>query len=403
MKTCTIAHLLFLSILFSISAVSNPFEIVRELDIGARASLTYDSNLFGVSEAVYQRAVGSAPSNNEIESEDDFIINFSPSLHFSKKIYLLNISGSAGVSLTRYIKNSDKSYIVPVTTLSLDFDESLKKRLSTNAKIRFDATFDLGQHVDTSIVEQDLVSYTYFTTNLNVRYNHSAKFGVGAGTSFSFKDYQSGAVRNSYNDLTTLPLSLRAFYIYSEKLDIFTDYTTTLSMSDDSTTNAADSQSHAISFGLNGEYSSKLSGRMSLGYSWMDYDSANLSTTDNFVSSLDLSWTHNSKTSTSYFINRQFSPSAQGSSTFSTNLGVRVNHKLTDRFRGFASTNYSIIDYTLTSGDTSELDQIGLGIGVDYNWSDTIMVGSAYNFSFINNKDENYDRHTLEIYASGRF
>jgi hypothetical protein len=54
MKTCTIAHLLLLSILFSISAVSNPFEIVRELDIGARASLTYDSNLFGVSETVYQ-------------------------------------------------------------------------------------------------------------------------------------------------------------------------------------------------------------------------------------------------------------------------------------------------------------------------------------------------------------
>jgi hypothetical protein len=305
--------------------------------------------------------------------------------------------------MTRYIKNADKSFIVPLTTLSLDFDESLKKRLSTNAKIRFDATFDLGQHVDTSIIEQDLVSYTYFTTNLNVRYNHSAKFGVGAGTSFSFKDYQSGAVNNSYNDLTTLPLSLRAYYIYSEKLDIFSDYTATLSASDDSTTNAADSQSHAISFGLNGEYSSKLSGRMSLGYSWMDYDSSNLSTSGNFVSSLDLSWTHNSKTSTSYFINRQFSPSAQGSSTFSTNLGVRVNHKLTDRFRGFASTNYSVIDYTLTNGDTSELDQVALGIGVDYNWTDSIMLGSAYNFSLINNKDENYDRHTLEIYASGRF
>ena len=403
MKICNNARLLFLSILFSISVFSNPFEFVRELDIGARTSLIYDSNLFGVSEEVYQIADQRGPYKDEIESRDDFIINFSPSLHFSKKIYLLSISGSAGVSMTRYIKNADKSFIVPVTTLSLDFDESLKKRLSTNAKIRFDATFDLGQHVDTSIVDQDLVSYTYFTTNLNVRYNHSAKFGVGAGTSFSFRDYQSGAVNNTYNDLTTLPLSLRGFYIYSEKLDIFTDYTTTLSMSDDSKTNAADSQSHAISFGLNGEYSSKLSGRMSLGYSWMDYDTANLSTSDNFVSSLDLSWTHNSKTSTSYFINRQFSPSAQGSSTFSTNLGVRVNHKLTDRFRGFASTNYSIIDYTLTSGGTSELDQIALGIGVDYNWTDSIMVGSAYNFSLINNKDENYDRHSLEIYASGRF
>ena len=205
MKTCTIAHLLLLSILFSTSAISNPFEIVRELDIGARASFTYDSNIYGVSEAVYQIADQSGPNKDEIESRDDFIINFSPSLHFSKKIYLLNISGSAGVSLTRFIKNTDKSYIVPVTTLSLDFDESLKKRLSTNAKIRFDATFDLGQHVDTSIVEQDLVSYTYFTTNLNARYNHSVKFGVGAGTTFTFRDYQSGAVNNTYNDLTTLP------------------------------------------------------------------------------------------------------------------------------------------------------------------------------------------------------
>ena len=43
-----------------------------------------------------------------------------------------------------------------------------------------------------------------------------AKFGVGAGTSFSYKDYQSGAINNSYSDLTSLPLSLRAFYIYSE-------------------------------------------------------------------------------------------------------------------------------------------------------------------------------------------
>ena len=239
------------------------------------------------------------------ESRDDFILNFSPSVHFSKNVYLLNISGSAGVSLTRYIKNEDKSFIVPVTTLSLDFDESLQKRLSNNAKIRFDATFDLGQHVDTSIADQDLVSYTYFTSSLNVRYNHSAKFGVGAGTSISYKDYQSGAINNSYSDLTSLPLSLRAFYIYSEKLDVFTDYSTTFSISDASSTNAADSTSHAISLGLNGEYSSKLSGKIGVGYSWIDYEKANLKSTSNLVSSLDLSWKHNSKTTSSYFINRQ--------------------------------------------------------------------------------------------------
>ena len=396
-------HLLLLNMLVSTSIFSNPVDLIRELDIGARASVTYDSNVFGISSDVFNNAMSSGVTRGEVESKDDLILSFSPSLHFSKKIYLLNISGSAGISLTRYIKNVDKSYIVPVTTLSLDFDESLKKRLSTNAKIRFDATFDLGQHVDTSIVEQDLVSYSYFTTSVNVRYNHSAKFGIGAGTSFSFKDYQSGAVKNSYSDLATLPLSLRAFYIYSEKLDIFTDYTTTFSISDASTTNAADSKSQAVSLGLNGEYSSKLSGRISLGYSWIDFDSTTLETSDNLVSSLDLSWKHNSKTSSSYFINRQFSPSAQGISRFSTSLGVRLNHKLTDRLRGFASTNYSVIDSSLNDGSISSMDQFALGIGIDYNWSDFIMVGSTYNFSLIEAMSENYDRHTFEIYASGRF
>ena len=397
--------LFFLSLIFSTSSHCNPFEIIKDLDIGARASLKYDSNLFGVSDNVYQNALGSAPSNDEIVSPDDFVINFSPSLHFTKSISLLKLTGSAGVSLTRYIKNTDKSSIVPVTTLSLDFDDtlSLQKRLSNNAKVRFYITFDLGQYVDTSILEQDLVSYTYFTTNFNVRYNHSAKFGLGGGTNLSIRDYQTGAVNESYNDLKSIPLSLQAFYIYSEKLDLFTDYTTTLSISEDSSTNAADSQSHSISVGLNGEYSSKLSGRISFGYSWIDYESTNLESSDNLISSVDLSWTHNSKTSSSFFINRQFSPSAQGSSTFNTNLGARVNHKLTDRFRGFANTNYSIVNYTFSNGDKSELDQITLGAGVDYNWSDSIMIGSSYNFSFINNKDEDYDRHTFEIYASGRF
>ena len=225
-----IRYVIYLKLLLLTSTYlhSSAFSVLKELDVGARASVTYDSNLFGVSKDVFSSA---RTSNKEVESNDDFILNFSPSVHFSKELYLLNISGSAGVSMTRYIKNSDKSHIVPITTLSLDFDESLKKRLSTNAKIRFDATFDLGQHVDTSIVDQDLVSYSYFTTNINVRYNHSTKFGVGGGTSYSFKDYQSGSI-NSYNDLSTLPLSLRAFYIYSEKLDIFTDYTTTISISD---------------------------------------------------------------------------------------------------------------------------------------------------------------------------
>ena len=44
----------------------------------------------------------------------------------------------------------------------------------------------------------------------------------------------------------------------------------------------------------------------------------------------------------------------------------------------------------------------GLGLGLDYNWSENI-IGTSYNFSLIDYVAENYDRHTFEIYASGRF
>ena len=82
---------------------------------------------------------------------------------------MLKISGSAGVNISQYVLNDDKSNIVPTTSLSVDFDDTLalKKRISNNAKIRFESTFDVGQVVGASVLDQDLVSYTYITSGLN--------------------------------------------------------------------------------------------------------------------------------------------------------------------------------------------------------------------------------------------
>ena len=193
----------------------------------------YDSRVFGISSNSFQGAKTSSSTliaAKELKSEDDFIIRFSPALHFSKKLKWFSFTGSAGVDLVEYVKNNDKSYTQPITTFSIDFDDTLSKnkRISNNAKIRFDATFDLGQSVGASILEQDLISYTYFTAGANVRYNHSPKFGVGGGTSYNLKHYQTGATQTRvYQDITTLPLSAQAFYIYSEKLDFYSDYTLT--------------------------------------------------------------------------------------------------------------------------------------------------------------------------------
>ena len=74
-----------------------------------------------------------------------------------------------------------------------------------------------------------------------------------------------------------------------------------------------------------------------------------------------------------------------------------------DRLRSNANISYTNLDYTDNNNGSSSLDQIGLGLGLDYNWSENIIIGTSYNFSLIDYVAENYDRHTFEIYASGRF
>ena len=109
--------------------------------------------------------------------------------------------------------NDSSNYIIPVTNLILDFDEtlSLNKRISNNAKVRFSATFDIGQHVGTDLIEADLVSYTYLIAGFDVRYNHSPKLAVSTGTNYELREYQSGSINSYYNDFSNLPISSNIF------------------------------------------------------------------------------------------------------------------------------------------------------------------------------------------------
>lgn len=375
----------------------------------------YDSRVFGISSNSFQGAKTSSSTliaAKELKSEDDFIIRFSPALHFSKKLKWFSFTGSAGVDLVEYVKNNDKSYTQPITTFSIDFDETLSKnkRISNNAKIRFDATFDLGQSVGASILEQDLISYTYFTAGANVRYNHSPKFGVGGGTSYNLKHYQTGATQTRvYQDITTLPLSAQAFYIYSEKLDFYTDYTFTRTKDDQSgSSSLTDSSSHSISFGAQGEYSSKLSGNANVGYSVQNYDNNLVSKQDNLITSIGVNWKLNSKTSFGFNLNRAFSPSAQGFSTFSTMARAGANHRLKEDLSAQVYLSAGNVKYTYppsgaTPRDSSSLNQYGLGFSLMKQVSESISASAGYDYSFVDRSMENYGRHVLHADITGRF
>jgi len=395
------------------------------IDASATLKVAYDSRVFGMPSDEFKSVKDSNGSTgintSRLESEHDFILTFSPAVHFTNKLGLFKINGSAGVQINQYILNGDMSNIVPTTSLSIDFDDTLalKKRISNNAKIRFESTFDVGQHVGASVLDQDLVSYTYISAGLNVRYNHSAKFGVGGGTSYSYRFYQSANTDDRPNlDFSTLPLSFRAFYIYSEKLDFFTNYTFARSKAHGtSQSNLTDATNHSISIGADGVYSSKFSGSVSLGYSLVDYELANQPNQDNLITSVSLNWKHNSKTTSNYSLSRAFSPTAQGFSTFSTSLRAGISHRFTDTLSGTSYLSAGITDYTYPQTfstnndpnqgkvDSSSMKTYGFGFGVSKKHSKIFSSSAGYDYTLMdkNSKSGSYGRHLVHAQITGRF
>ena len=380
---------------------------IGKIDASAKIDATYDSKIFGISSSSFSNA-----TSKNLKSEDDFILKFSPALHFSKKVKWFSFTGSAGIEIAQFIKNDEQSYTRPTTTFSIDFDDTLSKnkRLSNNAKIRFDATFDVGQSVGASVIDQDLTSYTYFTAGLNIRYNHSPKFGVGAGTSYNAKYYQSGSQtsKQAYSDIETLPISARAFYIYSEKLDFYSNYTFQRTKDDrsGSTDSLNDSSSHSISFGAQGVYSSKLSGDASIGYSVQNFDNVSTDSQNNLISGVGLIWKLNSKTNFGFDLTRSFSPSAAGHSMFSTMGRFSANHRFTEKIQGSAYLSLSNSEYTYVKGqegDSSSLNNYGLGFTVTKKISEIFSASSGYNYSYIDRSLETYGRHVLNASVTGRF
>jgi hypothetical protein len=386
-----------------------------KLGLSATLSGEYDSRVFGISSTAYtasQNSNSALIASDEIESEDDFIVRFTPVLTLSKKLGWLTLSGSGGIQLAQYVKNQDKSYVIPVTSLTVDFDESLKKRLSTNAKIRFSATFDLGQHIETSVLEQDLVSYTYFDIGLNARYNHSPKFGLGVGTSYSLRDYQTGSVsERPYRDYETFPITATAFYIYSEKLDFFTQYgySTTASRKNNSSPNLIDSTSHSISFGANGDLTPKLSGNAQIGYTIVDYDNPSNPNQQNMTMGLGLDWVFNTKTSAGLDLDRSFSPSPQGFSMFSTMSRLRLSHRLMQDLTATGYVSVGVVDYTyanipkIASRDSSSLNQYGFGFEVTKNLNQKFSASGGYNYSYSDRDQDSFGRHLIRAQLIGRF
>ena len=373
---------------------------IGSLDFSTNLTTTYDSNLFGLSKNEFNK---NKSKNSDLKSRDDVIITLHPILHYSKDISLLSLSASTGIRISEHLFNKSRSYSTPVTTFNLDFDESLKKRFSTNSKLRFSASFDLGQTVGTDLIEGDLISYTFFNIGLNARYNHSAKLAFGTGTSYEVREYQSGTVNNDYQDLESLPISSDVIYIYSPKLDFFLNHTYQKTETSNSTLSLGNTISHSFSLGTNGEISPKLNGSASAGYSNLSYQNNLMNDRSSFVTSANVNLKHNSKTTSNVNLSRSFSPTASANSQLSTFLRYGINHSFSPTLRSGIGLSHSLTEVYMMSGFSFETTQTGLDASLTKLLSKNFTSQFSYNVNSISRNASNFNRHIISASITGRF
>ena len=387
--------------LLSVAAVTDG--PLGKIDLTVNAKATYDSNVFSMPSNTFK---GHKKKKSSLKSSSDLILSLTPAAHFTKKIKMIEIQGTLGARGTYFLRNRHKSYVDPITTLSIDFDESLSKRVSNNAKIRFDAIFDVGQKTETTVLENDLMSYTYYSAGINSRYNHSPKFGVGAGLTYSYRDYQSISGGNQYQDVTTTPISGRAFYIYSPKLDFFTEYIYSPTRGGRSANQTLDAAMHTVNFGIQGDLFTKVSGSFRIGHISKTYE-GNLPSQDSMSLEANFSWKLNQKTSVGINSSRRFQPSPQDRSILTTVMDLSVNHRLNEKMTGSIHSSWSSSDYTTGSRtgliNGGNLKTVTLGAALRKTLSQRFSVGGGYDFSTSDQTRGDFDRHLMYIEAIGRY
>jgi hypothetical protein len=223
---------------------------------------------------------------------------------------------------------------------------SVDKR--STGKIKFGFDTDVAQRTEANEQLQDLVTYTLYTANFDIRYNHSPKFGVSTDLKYDFRDYQNlSSVNKYYTDILTRTVGVSAYYIYSPKLDFFLNYNIAnhKGESEGGRNFFTNNDVATIRLGADGTFTKKLSGRASIGYAFRTFDNSISPSDEGIVFSTSVTWQFRQKTGATFGMNKNFMPSAQDNAMDSASYHVNLTHRFTPQMIGTAGYFYTNTDF----------------------------------------------------------
>lgn len=362
-------------ILFTPS-LSGFLEIARgELILNTTAQSTYDSNIYGRSDA-----------------EGDVYFSLIPELQYLRKAGRGRIDLRAGVNVTRF----------------LDFSMEDSEDFYGSAEVTYPVPEDspLSGAVYAAYTEETGVN-DYLNTRVR-----SELAAVGANTLYRFSDRL--AFRNSlsydhagvegFSNVESYSGTFGLQWIYSRKLSLFTDYRLRQSRSSGDNPVSGkeiDNLDQAVFFGATGTLAPKVDGTASVGY---QHTIARGPEPDTglVVTALDLVWDWRPKTDLRLGASRDLDIAPTDESVETSRISLGLDHKVDDKISLTGSAGY----YHLNFRSTSRRDHgLLVGAGIDYIFTRYWKGGFNYDYThnISNQTNSDYARHLARIFTRYSF
>ncbi|MDX2111325.1 MAG: outer membrane beta-barrel protein [Verrucomicrobiota bacterium] len=242
------------------------------------------------------------------------------------------------------------------------------------------------------LIEREITSAEAYA-----EYQVSTLTSIGAGVTADHIFYQT--FQDRFSDQTQIGIPVDAFWKYSEKLDFSVGYR----YRDTDVGRGTDTQDHFFNVGARGDLAPKLQGRVQVGYTVREYDSATMDNEGTFTVITGLTYQATPKVLLGLDLSRDYGTAGTGSSIESTTARLKADYSLNNFFAINTNLGYSKADYT---NNTRQDDTYDFGIGLSYTPNDYIRLSAGY----IYQKNESdgvggvsYDNNVINVSASLRY
>ncbi|MBC8008746.1 MAG: outer membrane beta-barrel protein [Burkholderiales bacterium] len=367
-------RLALLSTLATTPVFAAPFLAIgdnAELFLTARAEARYEDNV-------------TLSSDDEVEDE---IFEFAPGVEV---VFGKNSLTRGTISFyERFVAYSES------TDLNEELANFLFKSTYEGAKLKLDTNLSFNEYYQNTrdtAGTSTLVRFDEYAAGVGGELTVTEKSKIGAGLKYGATDYKTGG----FDDRETYTVPANYYFAIRPKLDLSTGIQyrqTDLDI-------GADSEDYYFNVGARGEFTPKLIGTFTVGYTLRDTDAAGVD--DESLVGLDagLSYLYSEKTQFTLNMSNDFGTSSQGGGQEVASINLGVRSQIAADWSARASVGYQEIDYI----NTTRTDEYMTGLlGLTYVVNQAISLDAYYSYADNDSDFSDFTANTLSVSANFRY